>query len=91
MPLSYLRRPLFLALVALMLVLALLKARGRLVASPPPELLRYRSYPAVVTEGLAASPLRQDHQGYKVFVEARSLQGRPFPWKVLVHFPKELS
>src|SRR5437879_4092159 len=91
MPLCCLRRPLFLALILYMLVLAALHARGAFAAAAPPELLRFRFQPAVKLEGTVVSPLREDFRGEKLFLLAERADGAPFPQKVLVYLPKDAA
>jgi len=88
MPLSYLRRPLFLCLLAYVAVLAFLHNRG-LFRLPPPEILaRYHRLKDARIHGRVVSPLKEDFRGPKAFIAADSLDSRPFPHKLLAYLPK---
>ena len=87
MPLSHLRRPLFLGLVAHICVLVFLHSRGYFCADPPEELLRFK-YSNGIVRGVVASPLKEDGRGPKIFLDARTLQSRPFSQKLLAYLPK---
>jgi len=88
MPLSALRRPLFLGLILYMAVLAWLHSRGCFSADPPEELLRFRYFSAAAVQGRVCSPVKEDLRGPKVLVEGQSLRGRPFAQRLLVTLPK---
>jgi len=90
MPLCYLRRPLFLVLVLYILVLALLHSRGFFEIKPQREILPLRFHPFLGVEGVAASPLREDHRGQKVFLRAMRFADKPVRQKVLVYLPRGL-
>ncbi|MCX5797546.1 MAG: ComEC/Rec2 family competence protein [Elusimicrobia bacterium] len=88
MPLSYLRRPLFLCLLAYVCLLALLHHRG-FFRIPAPDLLeRYHRLEEAKVLGRVVSPLKEDFRGQKVFIRADSLDNRPLPCKLLAYLPK---
>ena len=89
MPLSYLRRPLFLFLIAYVATLAFLHNRGFFHISPPELLARYHRLKYAQIHGRVVSPLKEDFRGQKVFITADSLESRPFPHKLLAYLPKE--
>ena len=88
MPLSYLRRPLFLATAAYIGILFLLRAGGFFESMPSPECLRLRNYPSVVVEGLVVSPLKEKHRGPRLFIDAHQMGGRLCGGKVMVFLPR---
>jgi ComEC/Rec2-related protein len=89
MPLSHLRRPLFLCLLAYIAALAFLHNRG-FFRIPPPELLaRYHRLKYAHIHGRVVSPLKEDFRGQKVFIKADFLDSRPFPHKLLAYLPKQ--
>lgn len=88
MPLSYLRRPLFLLLLVYIGTLLLLHRRGFFAVDPPRELLRWRGLTGCVLSGRVVSPAKEDNRGWKIVLAARTMRGRPFPQKVLVRFPR---
>lgn len=88
MPLGYLRRPLFLALVVYILILAALHAHGAFAVAIPQPLLSFRRSHSVRLEGLVVSPLREDFRGEKAFLRAGRADGVPFSQKILVYLPR---
>ncbi|MDD5657569.1 MAG: ComEC/Rec2 family competence protein [Elusimicrobia bacterium] len=88
MPLSNLRRPLFLLLLAYIGAIILLERRGFFRVDPPEELLRFRGLAACGIRGRVVSPAKDDNRGKKFVIAARSLRGRPFRQKVLAYLPK---
>ena len=89
MPLSYLRRPLFLCLLAYICLLGFLHHRG-FFRIPSPELLaRYHRIEEARIQGRVVSALKEDFRGQKVFIAADSLDRRPFPCKLLAYLPKD--
>ncbi|MBI4376361.1 MAG: ComEC/Rec2 family competence protein [Elusimicrobia bacterium] len=87
-PLSYFRRPLFLALLAYMSLLAALRARGHFEPRVPPELSRQRFRARVELEGLMVSPKREDNRGDRFMVKASRIGGVPCAQRVAVYFPR---
>ena len=88
MPLSYLRRPLFLVLVLYISVLVFLHSRGCFRVDPPEDLLRFKYFAGAVVHGRVVSPLKEDSRGQKIFVQADNLRGKPFRQKLLAYLPK---
>jgi ComEC/Rec2-related protein len=89
MPLSYLRRPLFLCLLAYVCLLAFLHNRGFFRLPPPAILERYHHLKNARIHGRVVSPLKEDFRGPKVFIATDSLDSRPFPHKLLAYLPKD--
>jgi competence protein ComEC len=87
-PLSYFRRPLFLVLVLYIGVLAILHGRGFFRVDPPEDLLVYKNLSGAAIEGRVVSPLKEDFRGQKVFIQAHSICGKPFPQKLLAYLPR---
>lgn len=88
MPLSYLRRPLFLALAVYMLALAVLHARGFFEITVPRRQLGWRDDPNLRVEGLVVSPRREDLRGVKFVIADALAGGEPVGTKVLVYLPR---
>ena len=88
MPLSYLRRPLFLCLLAYIAVLCFLHNRGFFRPIPPESLALYRRLNGVVIQGRIVSPLKEDFRGWKAFIQAETINSRPLPHKLQAYLPK---
>ncbi|MBI5241710.1 MAG: ComEC family competence protein [Elusimicrobia bacterium] len=88
MPLSYLRRPLFLCLLAYIAVLCFLHSRGFFRPSPPEPLALYRRLNGVAVQGRLVSPLKEDSFGWKAFIQADTINSRPYPHKLQAYLPK---
>ncbi|MDD5627561.1 MAG: ComEC/Rec2 family competence protein, partial [Elusimicrobia bacterium] len=88
MPLSYLRRPLFLCLLGYVAILLILRSLGFFRVLPPPEFSGRWVLDDAAVQGRVVSPLKEDFRGQKVFVAAESLDGGPFPYELLAYLPK---
>ncbi|MBI5629254.1 MAG: ComEC family competence protein [Elusimicrobia bacterium] len=90
---SYLRRPLFLALIFYAALLSWLKTRGFFETSPAAELSSLRRTPGVALSGTVISAVREDHRGVKVLIKGRAASPAlgtevPFPQRVLAYLPE---
>jgi ComEC/Rec2-related protein len=88
MPLSYLRRPLFLCLLAYIAGLCLLHNKGFFIPRPPEPLALYRRLNGVRVLGRIVSPLKEDFIGRKAFIQAESINNRPHPHRLQAYLPK---
>jgi ComEC/Rec2-related protein len=89
-PLSYLRRPLFVVLTLYMLALAVLHHWGVFTIWVPSWQLSWRQEPNLRLEGLAASPRREDLRGVKIELDDAWVQGERVGVKVLAYLPRDL-
>ncbi|MFA6318763.1 MAG: ComEC/Rec2 family competence protein [Elusimicrobiota bacterium] len=88
MPLSYLKRPVFVATLLYMLFLVFLHSRGYFAADAPADMgsLRYRSNAGVTA--VVGSPLTENRLGEKVYLEGETVEDLPFEQRVLAYLPK---
>jgi competence protein ComEC len=76
---SFLRRPLFLAVVAYMVLLAFLKSRGFFAVAAPPQARRWTRAPAVAVEGVALSGFAPKRPGDRIWLRAERVDGQACP------------
>ncbi|MBI5625479.1 MAG: ComEC/Rec2 family competence protein [Elusimicrobia bacterium] len=88
MPLSYLKRPVFMATVLYMLVLVFLHWRGSFSADPPKDMGSLRNRYGALVVAVVASPLTENRLGEKVYLRAEEVSSLPFEQEVLAYLPK---
>ena len=89
MPLAYFRRPLAWATILLMVLIAWLKASGRMRPETPQDLLRYTRRPRVAVTARVVSGFSPKVAGDRFWLSLVAVEGRPQrPVKVLAYLPR---